>query len=209
MSESPTPAGPRLPLGWLLLAVLVPVAYFGGQWLAKRPIAAAPAADAVAPGNAGSAAVTPESPAPGTPEVNRESFPPEAAPESQGGGGGVTWRTMEAAIAESQRTGKPLLLDFNADWCPPCQRMKHEAFENPEIARAVEAAVVPVSVVDRYRETGQNPPEIDDLQRRFSIEAFPTLVVLSLKNGQFVKSEGYGGPETTRDWIVQNARSVR
>lgn len=206
MSDSPTPAGPKLPLGWLLLAVLVPAAFLGGQWLAKRPIAAAPAADAVAPG--GGVAVAPGSPAPATPEVNRESFPPEAAPEAAAAGG-VNWRSMEAAIAESQRTGKPLLLDFNADWCPPCQRMKHEAFENADIARAVEAAVIPVSVVDRYRETGANPPEIDDLQRRFGIEAFPTLVVLSLKNGQFAKSEGYGGPDATRDWIVQNARQVR
>lgn len=206
MSEAPNSSGPRLPIGWLLLAVLVPVAFLGGQWLAKRPIPAAPAADAVAPG--GATAVTPGMPAPSAPEVNRESFPPEPAAESAGGGG-VQWRSMEAAIAESQRTGKPLLLDFNADWCPPCQRMKHEAFENGDIARAVEAAVIPVSVVDRYRETGANPPEIDDLQRRFGIEAFPTLVVLSLKNGQFAKSEGYGGPENTRDWIVQNARQVR
>ncbi len=123
--------------------------------------------------------------------------------------GGVRWTSLADAEAEAKRTGKPVLYDFNADWCPPCQAMKHQMFENPADARAIEAVVVPVSVVDRYKENGANPPEIEALQQRFQIYAFPTLIVLSPTTGRFVKREGFDGAASTREWIAQAAASLK
>ena len=183
MSEPNRPAGPSFNAAWLLL-LLVPAALFAGRLIAALPVPAA-------------------RPAAGT------SSPGAAVQAAQAQGGGLHWTTLAAAMDESRTSGKPLMLDFNAEWCPPCQRMKREAFENPAIARAVEAAVIPVSIVDRYREEGANPPEIEELQQRYGIEAFPTLVVLSARTGRFVKDAGYGGPEGTRDWILDSARQVK
>jgi thiol:disulfide interchange protein len=119
------------------------------------------------------------------------------------------WTSLADAIAESQRDGKPVMIDFNADWCPPCQAMKRTVFEDAENGRAVQTAVIPVSIVDRTREEGQNPSEIEDLQRRYDINAFPTLVVFSPRSGKTEKSRGFAGAERTVAWITEAARKVR
>ena len=119
------------------------------------------------------------------------------------------WTTLENAMAESQRNGKPVMIDFNADWCPPCRRMKEEVFQNGAHASAVQTLVIPVSVVDRAREDGRNPPDIEDLQRRYQIDAFPTLIVFSPANGRVMRTKGYGEAQATVAWITEAARSVR
>jgi thiol:disulfide interchange protein len=119
------------------------------------------------------------------------------------------WTSFESATAESRRNGKPILIDFNADWCPPCQRMKQQVFDDYSRGRVVQAAVIPVSIVDRRREDGSNLNEVESLQNRYQIEAFPTLIVYSPKTGRSVSKRGFGDADATVEWIEQAARSVR
>lgn len=123
--------------------------------------------------------------------------------------GAMGWVPVASAEASAAATGKPILYEFNAAWCGPCQMLKHDVFTDEAKARAIAGRVVPVSVVDRYREDGHNPPEVDALQQRFQIEAFPTLVVVSPATGRFEKSEGYRGADATVEWIARSAASVR
>ena len=119
------------------------------------------------------------------------------------------WTSFSNALSESERTGKPILIDFNADWCPPCQRMKREVFETYSNYDAIRRKVIPVSIVDRKRENGSNPREIEELQDRFGVDAFPTLIVYSPKTARTKKTVGFGGGEYTTWWITEAAREVR
>ena len=119
------------------------------------------------------------------------------------------WMTLDAAMIESQRTGKPILIDFSAEWCGPCRAMKAQVFDEMMNGRAVQTATVPVSIVDRTREDGNNPAEIDDLQQKYSVDAFPTLVVFSPKTGRVMRTQGYGGAQRTMDWINGAVEAVR
>lgn len=197
MSES------RSPLSVLWVVALLPLGLGVGWLVGQAP--GRPSRDAGAPATAAAPAPAPDvrSAPRATPAAAADAASKEPPAEVS------AWTTLSGALAESRRNGKPVLLDFNADWCPPCQRMKRELFEDRGLGAAVQTAVIPVSIVDRRRENGSNPAEIEELQRRYRIEAFPTLVVFSPATGRTVKTEGFGGAAWTMEWITEAARTVR
>ncbi len=45
------------------------------------------------------------------------------------------------ALAKARSENKPVVLDFTASWCLPCQRMLRETFPAPKVARLLEQFV--------------------------------------------------------------------
>ncbi len=85
--------------------------------------------------------------------------------------GDIKWRSdFKAALAESKATGKPLLLDFSASWCPPCQTMKHEVWLDKQVGGVVNASYIPVLV-----DLSSGGNEIAD---RYGVSSIPTVLVL-------------------------------
>ncbi len=79
-------------------------------------------------------------------------------------------KPLELAPAESRATGKPMLLFFTADWCPPCKSLKKNALSEPTVADAFNARTVPV-----YVDCTNDAPAI---ARVLSIEGYPSLVLV-------------------------------
>jgi len=105
----------------------------------------------------------------------------------------VHWQPIEGAEARASAERRPVLYDFTAEWCVPCQTMQREVFSDPQAARDIDLNFVPVRVLDRTREEGQNLAVVDSLQRRFRINAFPTLVIVRPGGGDPVLLSGYQG----------------
>jgi thiol:disulfide interchange protein len=134
---------------------------------------------------------------------------PAAAPAEDWSRVMSNWSSLDQALDESRRNGKPVMIDFYAEWCGPCRDMKRLVFDDRTHGDAVRVAVIPVSIVDRVREEGRNTDAVDDLQRRYGVQAFPTLVVFHPGTGRSVSTRGFGGAQHTVQWIENAALSVR
>lgn len=116
------------------------------------------------------------------------------------GAGRVAWQPRERAGALARAGGKPILYDFTAAWCGPCKMLDSD-WDDPSVADRVNASFVPARVVDRQREDGKNPPDIDELQRRFEISGFPTLVAADADGKMIEKLEGYRGRRALEEFL--------
>jgi len=94
----------------------------------------------------------------------------------------IVWRTdLASALSEAQNSGRPLLVDVAADWCPPCQAMKHDVWPDAEVGRVVMAGFVPVTI-DADHDGG--------FSARYQVDSIPTLLVLDAA-GRVVRRAGY------------------
>jgi thiol:disulfide interchange protein len=117
----------------------------------------------------------------------------------------VQWTDLDEAIELARRTNKPILYDFTADWCTPCHVLDAEVFRDAELAAVINDRFIPVRIVDRQREEGRNTPRIEDLQRRYSVRGFPTVVIAEGAGAERARMEGFRG----RDEFERLMESVR
>ena len=74
-----------------------------------------------------------------------------------------------AALATAKRERKPLVLDFSAEWCAPCQQMIRETFPDPRVAGLLDNFVFVTIDTDAY----------PALAQRFGVVGMPDIRILS------------------------------
>jgi thiol:disulfide interchange protein len=120
------------------------------------------------------------------------------------GTGTLVWLQPADGLKESLRTGKPILYDFTAEWCHFCKIEKAQVFENPADAAKLSGVFIPVVVMDRRREEGKNPSDVNDLQTRYQIRGFPTLVVQYPGKSDFKQLVGFLGEDKVMAFLNQS-----
>ena len=84
---------------------------------------------------------------------------------------------LDAAIKAAANTGKPVLLDFYADWCVSCKEMERFTFADPQVQQRL-AGMVKVQV-----DVTANSAEHQALLKRFRLFGPPGIIFFD-KNGK-------------------------
>lgn len=120
-----------------------------------------------------------------------------AAPAPSKGGDG--WiEDYKAALAQAKASHKRILLDFTgSDWCGWCKKLDAEVFATPEFKKyaASKLVLVKVDFPHSIAQSDAVKKQNQELQSKFGIEGYPTIIVLSSEGKQIGKA-GYqpGGP---------------
>jgi len=105
----------------------------------------------------------------------------------------VHWTPISVASAAALRSHRPILYEFSAEWCGPCHLLEREVFMDRALAAKINDRYIAVQVVDRQREDGHNEPAVQELMDRYSVSAFPTIVIAAADGKPRVKDVGYEG----------------
>ena len=106
-------------------------------------------------------------------------------------GGAVQWVAVEEGVRRAAASSRPIMLFFTAEWCGPCHMLEEQVFANAEVAREINERVVAVRVLDRKREEGRNSEVVDQLEQRYTVRGFPTLVFVDANGAERARMEGF------------------
>ncbi len=103
----------------------------------------------------------------------------------------------ERTFAAARLRNVPVLLDFSAVWCPPCNRLAAEVLHADPVPK--ELAAVEVAVIDA--DDGSSWA----LKDRYAVTAYPTIVLTAVDGTERSRIVGYPGRDAFLGWLATSS----
>lgn len=100
---------------------------------------------------------------------------------------GIKWeRSLDEALKRAKRTGKPVMIDFWAEWCGWCKRLDQTTYVDPQVVKLAED-FVPVKV------DSEGTPKEMAIAERYDVSSLPTIVFISPEGRRLLRVRGFQG----------------
>ncbi|MEO6848628.1 MAG: thioredoxin family protein [Chthoniobacterales bacterium] len=122
------------------------------------------------------------------------------------------WLTdYAAAVAQSKKENRPILIDFTgSDWCPWCVKMDKDVFSQAAFKTFAKSNLV-LFEADFPRGGSQSAAvkkQNAELQAKFGVEGFPTTILVGVDGKEIARNGGYvpGGPSAFINWVQTSTK---
>jgi thiol-disulfide isomerase/thioredoxin len=112
----------------------------------------------------------------------------------------LEWLDYNPGLEKAQSEGKPILVDFYADWCGPCKAMDRRTFRNPDVVERLKEDMVAIRV-DSEETEPRNGVSGYDLAERYSVMGYPTLMILDGEGRIISRKSGYQDARQLLSWL--------
>jgi thiol-disulfide isomerase/thioredoxin len=117
----------------------------------------------------------------------------------------IKWeKNLDEALRKARRAGKPIIVDFWADWCGWCHRLDKTTYADPWVARKAQEFVAAKIDTEGSRKERE-------VAVKYQVTSLPTIVFLSPMGRQLGRVNGFQGPgqfPRTLEAVLQIARRV-
>ncbi|HEC13000.1 MAG TPA: protein-disulfide reductase DsbD [Acidiferrobacteraceae bacterium] len=107
-----------------------------------------------------------------------------------------TRQYLDRRIAEAKAAGKPVMIDYYADWCNDCVRMENTTYADPKVQQMLKSNFV----ILKADVTDTDNPNIVPIKKRFNVFGPPATIFLST-SGRELKAHNFYGYRNARDFI--------
>jgi thiol:disulfide interchange protein len=109
-------------------------------------------------------------------------------------------KDIAVALERARNEGKPVLVNFYAEWCVWCKRLESTTLRDAKVASMLDQNVVPLSLdVDAWGK---------DLSNEYRVHELPTIVMLDAEGNELGRIPGYMPPdsflERVEDFLQQS-----
>lgn len=95
------------------------------------------------------------------------------------------WYSYEEGMLAAGAMEKPIIIDFYADWCPPCIAMEQGTYPDQRVVSELRDFIA--IKVDTQKRI--------DIENKYGVTYYPTVVFLNSKGKEVSRHIGYLGPE--------------
>jgi thioredoxin-related protein len=94
----------------------------------------------------------------------------------------IEWYSYAQGLEQARQTGKHLLVNFSADWCIYCKKMKKETYTDPDVIAYINEHFVPV-MVDTQKEK--------QIANQYYVRGLPTIWFLTSEGAKISNLPGF------------------
>jgi len=107
----------------------------------------------------------------------------------------VALTSLEAKLAQARAAGKPVMIDFFAEWCAACKELDRETYVAPDVIHEASRFV-------NIKVDATNEEAVEGLYEKFSIQGLPTVAFVS-SEGQILKDPKVTGFLDPKQFLTQ------